>query len=64
MADIIKTWPAFMDRKLVVRIFKREWAEYYFTIGKGKPKQELRRIYFTHKGEIIGYFVVRPIGHQ
>ncbi|MDR5726799.1 MAG: hypothetical protein RB191_04955 [Terriglobia bacterium] len=38
-ADIIKTWPAFIDARKVAQIFSRAGAfgRYYFTLGRGKP---------------------------
>jgi hypothetical protein len=63
MADIIKTWPAFMDRRRVMRVFTHEWEgrEFYFTLGRSKPKEEINRLYWTHQGRIIGSFTVNRI---
>jgi len=61
MADIIKTWPSFMSREKVLRIFRMPSAEFYFVVGAGKPKQAIERIWYTHQGEILGYFNVREI---
>jgi hypothetical protein len=60
MADIIKTWPAFMDAKKVAQIFapKGCFARYYFTLGRGKPKQPITRIWFTWRGRILGSFAI------
>lgn len=60
MAQIIKTWPAFMDAKKVAAIFapKGCFACYYFTLGRGKPKQPITRIWFTWRGRILGSFEV------
>ena len=61
MADIIKTWPAFMERRKVRAIFSSKWAMFYFTLGKGKPKQIVEHLWFTHQDEILGKFPVREI---
>jgi hypothetical protein len=61
MADIIKTWPAFMDRRKVMAIFRSKWAMFYFTLGKGKPAQAIEHLWFTHQGEILGRFKVQEI---
>jgi hypothetical protein len=48
-ADIIKTWPAFIEARKVAQIFSRAGAfgRYYFTLGSGKPQKPIRRIWFT-----------------
>lgn len=61
MTDIIKTWPAFMEPALVQRIFRRNWAEYYFTLGRGKPQREIARIWFTHRGRMLGSFKIERL---
>jgi hypothetical protein len=63
MADIIKTWPAVVDPKTVARIFSSEgsFARYYFTIGRGKPKQKIERMWFTYRGRILGSLHVEEI---
>jgi hypothetical protein len=60
MADIIKTWPAGTDPKSVAGIFSRipRWARYYFTLGRGKPKLAIDRLWWTYQGRIIGSFKV------
>jgi hypothetical protein len=63
MADIIKTWPAFMDAKKVADIFSSRgaFARYYFTLGRGKPKEPITKIWHTWRGRILGSFVVDEI---
>lgn len=61
VADIIKTWPAFMDRRKVEKIFKSPWGMFYFVVGKGKPKQAIDRLWFTHQDEVLGNFKVQEI---
>lgn len=61
MADILKTWPANMSAKVVAELFsdtKPPFCEFYFTLGRGTPKQKIDHLWFTYQGRIIGYFVV------
>ena len=39
MSDIIRTWPAVTDPKVVPQMFREQprWCRYYFTLGRGKP---------------------------
>ena len=59
--NILKTWPAFMDSDKVRQVFEHPWGNFYFTLGRGKPKQEIERLYFTHRGRVICYFNVAQI---
>jgi hypothetical protein len=65
MADVIKTWPAFMEPRKVLKIFADAHAGafsmYYFTLGRGKPKQEVEHLWFTYRGRILGRFKVDEI---
>jgi hypothetical protein len=62
MADILKTWPATMDRRRVLEAFTRDWGgHFYFTLGRGKPKEHIERLWYTHHGQIIGCFTVDRI---
>lgn len=64
MAEIIKTWPAAVDPKTVAQIFSEKappFARYYFTLGRGKPKQEITRIWFTYQGRILGSLEVEEV---
>lgn len=63
MAEIIKTWPAFMDARKVAEIFSPAgaFALYYFTLGRGKPRQPVSRIWFTYRGRILGSFEVDAV---
>lgn len=58
MSEIIKTWPAFMSPKKVLRVFNHRWVNFYFSVGKGKPKQEVTHLWFTHRGRILGRFKI------
>lgn len=61
--EIIKTWPAFMDARKVAIIFAPQgcWARYYFTLGRGKPKQPIAKIWFTWRGRILGSFEIEAV---
>jgi hypothetical protein len=63
VSDIIKTWPAFMEARKVASIFSPRgcFARYYFTLGRGKPKLQISRIWFTWRGRIIGSFAVEAV---
>lgn len=63
MTDIIKTWPAFMDGKKVAQIFSPDgcFARYFFTLGRGKPKQPIERIWFSWRGRILGSFAIEKV---
>ena len=53
MADIIKTWPAATDARTVAEIFSADappFGHYYFTLGRGKPKEKVDRIWYTWRG--------------
>ena len=61
MADIIKTWPAFMEARKVAEIFSSlapPFGRYYFALGRGRPKQEVERVWFTWRGRILGWFAL------
>jgi hypothetical protein len=58
MSDIIKTWPASMHPRRVLEVFTHDWGSFYFTLGRGKPQKELERLWFTHRGRILGSFQV------
>jgi hypothetical protein len=34
---------------------------YYFTLGRGRPKEKIDRLWFTYGGRILGYFEVEEI---
>jgi hypothetical protein len=55
--DVIKTWPAFMQPRKVLRIFsyiEAPFATYYFSLGRGRPKVQPDGIWFTYRGRILG----------
>lgn len=60
MPDLVKTWPAFMPRYRVIQAFS-SFADYYFTLGPRKPKQEVKRLFYTHRGELLGNFDINRI---
>lgn len=49
-----------MPRKRVREAFT-SFATFYFTIGRGKPSREIDRLFYTHKGLILGHFVIAEI---
>src|SRR5271167_247223 len=61
MTAIIKTWPASFTRKHVLEVFNHDWCKFYFTLGRGKPKQEPQELWYTHRGQILGHFVIGSI---
>lgn len=60
MTDIIKTWPANMDAKVIADILGSvdPFVEYYFALGRGKPAKPIDRIWWTYQGRIMGSFKV------
>ena len=62
--DIIKTWPAAVNPRTVAEMFSENtppFCIFYFTLGRGKPKQMIDRLWFTYQGRILGYFEVQEI---
>lgn len=68
MSAIIKTWPSFMPYKKVMEVFTHDWGNFYFTLGRGKPAQEIQELWYTHRGRILGHFnvstIVRNLGNN
>jgi hypothetical protein len=68
MTAIIKTWPALMPRHKVLEVFHHDWGQFYFTLGRGRPKEEISELWYTHQGTILGYFkitkIVRNLGNN
>jgi hypothetical protein len=64
MSDIIKTWPANVSAKSVAQMFSERtppFCVFYFTLGRGMPKQKIERLWFTYQGRVVGYFNVEEI---
>ncbi len=64
MADIIKTWPACIPAKITARVFAPDhppFTDYYFSVGRGKPKQEVTWMWFSYMGRIIGRLMIKEI---
>jgi hypothetical protein len=63
VSDIIKTWPAQVEPRIAAQIFSREgaFARYYFTLGRGRPKQKIERMWFTYRARIVGSFFVEAV---
>jgi hypothetical protein len=60
VADIIKSWPASIHAADIADMFTDDakYSAYYFTIGRGKPKEKIERIWWSYQGRIIGSFKV------
>jgi hypothetical protein len=68
MADIIKTIESWRDRGRVLawltrrnRTPNQDRYLYYFTLGRGRPKQHVEHLFFTFQGRVIGWFDVEEI---
>jgi len=68
MAYIIKTIESWRDPDRVFtwltrrnRTPNQDRYLYYFTLGRGRPKQPVERLYFTFQGMVIGWFDVENI---
>lgn len=64
MAEIIKTWPRAVSARSTAQMFSEQnpaFCRYYFTLGRGRPKQQVTRLWFTYLGRILGYFVIDEI---
>ena len=63
MAEIIKTWPSQVDARTAARIFSPKgcFSRYYFTLGRGRPKQAITRMWFAYRGRILGSFEVQDV---
>lgn len=61
MADILKTWPGFMEPEKVRRIFNYKHARFYFSLGRGLPKRMVGRMWFCHQGVLLGSFKIEQI---
>ncbi|HEV2174009.1 MAG TPA: hypothetical protein VGR71_10595 [Nitrospira sp.] len=64
MTDIIKTWPANVEARTVAQIFSESnppFCRFFFTLGRGKPKQAIANIWFTYQGRILGSFEVEEV---
>jgi hypothetical protein len=64
LSDIIKTWPANVNAKSVAEMFSEKtppWCVFYFTLGRGRPKEKVERLWFTYQGRILGHFTIREI---
>jgi hypothetical protein len=61
--DLLNTWPASLDRRRVMRVFTHGWQgrEFYFTLGRSKPRLQAARLFWTHQGRIIGSFTIDRI---
>jgi len=64
MAEILKTWPSVVSAKTTARVFSASapaFSRYYFSLGRGKPKQTVEFIWFTYGGRILGRMKVEEL---
>lgn len=62
MSAIIKTWPAFMSSRKVLEVFTHDWGQFYFTLGRARPKDTaVSELFYTHRGRILGHFDIGAI---
>ena len=64
MAEIIKTWPAFIPARTTAEVFSPShppFCHYYFSLGHGKPKQHVDLMWFNYQGRILGWFRVEEV---
>lgn len=47
-----------MPPRRVLEVFNADFGNFYFTLGRGKPQQSVERLFFTHRGRILGCFRV------
>lgn len=50
-----------MSPKKVLEVFTHDWGNFYFSLGRGRPKQEPYFLWFTHHGRILGSFPIEQI---
>jgi len=50
-----------MNSRRVLEAFTHDWGEFYFTLGRSKPQQQIERLWYTHQGRILGSFKVARI---
>lgn len=59
--EVIKTWPASVDARTVAKLFSESSppvCQFFFTLGRGKPRLTIERLWFTYQGRILGWFQV------
>jgi len=64
MAEIIKTWPSVVSAKTTAQIFSPTappFSRYYFSLGRGKPKQPIAWMWFTYGGRILGRMEIEEV---
>jgi len=60
--SIVKTLPTWFARGEINKFLQADFCRFYFTLGRGRPKQcEPTRIFFTHQGRILGHFEIEEI---
>lgn len=69
MSAIIKTLPSRFARGQLDKFFgpddqgNANFCAYYFTLGRGRPQrpEPVTQLYFTHRGRVLGHFVIQEI---
>lgn len=59
--DLIKAWPAHLPGSPFVESPDERFCTYYFTLGRSRPKQEVAKLWWTHRGVIVGWFFIAEI---
>ena len=61
--EIIKTWPTGVPAKAGTQIFSSNNSlhTFYFTLGRGKLKEMISRLWYAYNGRILGSFRVLEI---
>lgn len=61
MNAILKTLPTRFARGKISEFLSAPFSMFYFTLGLHRPKREIGKLYFTHRGRILGHFTVEEI---
>jgi hypothetical protein len=64
MADIIKSWPSFINPATTAKVFSEgnpPFGRYYFSLGRRKPKDAIEHIWIVYRGRIIARLAVEQI---
>ncbi len=61
MPDAIKTIEGWRDELKVRRFLSARVGFFIFSLGRGKPKQLVERLWFTFKGRVLGSIAIEAI---
>ena len=53
-----------MSTEKVLQIFTHDWGTFYFTLGRGRPTKPVDKLYYAHKGVLLGHFDVQRIARN